>query len=301
MQTQITKIPVEHRFPLSLTQSIGSIRELYDIGKQRRWNPEADIAWQQFDPGQYDSVVRDAARLVWSRRAWVEYAGLYETPALLIRLCLETDRESDPKYFLTVRNTEEGWQIESCHRYAKLLGGYIDRPPDARQEAIFNQDRHRQALNVDQDTDVFFTVHSAVEDTLELALFRAYLDNAREPVARQILQKSVQAKERHAAFGWLYVAERADNWSMSERAAVADGVYRYLLDIEMKGYHCPWMAEQDGAEAKAADIAAEAGLGAATQAGEQAVFRSCIEDIRGRLEELGVALPVLTHGIFGTF
>ncbi len=301
MQTQVTKIPVERRFPLSLTQSIGSIRELYDIGKQRRWNPEADITWHEFDPGQYDSAARDAARLVWSRRAWVEYAGLYETPALLIRLCLETDRESDPKYFLTVRNTEEGWQIESCHRYAKLLGGYIDRPSEAWQEAIFNQDRHRQVLNVDQDTDVFFTVHSAVEDTLELVLFRAYLENAREPVAQQILQKSVEAKERHVAFGWLYVAERASIWSMSERAAVADGIYRYLLDIEMQGYHCPWMAGQNSAEARAADIAAKAGLGAATQAQELAIFRSYIEDIRGRLKELGVALPTLTHKTFGTF
>ena len=49
-------------------------------------------------------------------------------PALLIRFCLEPGREADPKYFLTVRNTEEAWHVESFHRVAELCGGYLDRP-----------------------------------------------------------------------------------------------------------------------------------------------------------------------------
>src|SRR3546814_19544130 len=116
MQAHITKFPVERRFPVTLTQSIGSIRDLYETGKESRWNPEVDIAWESFDAGKYRRADLDAARLVWSRRAWVEYAGLYETPALLVRVCLEAGRESAPTYFLTVCNHEEAWQKERCHR-----------------------------------------------------------------------------------------------------------------------------------------------------------------------------------------
>ncbi|GAB2906759.1 hypothetical protein LSG25_01925 [Paralcaligenes sp. KSB-10] len=301
MQAHTTKIPVERRFPVSLTQSIGSIRELYETGKESRWNPEADIAWNDFDAGKFEQASLDAARLVWSRRAWVEYAGLYETPALLVRLCLEAGRESDPKYFLTVRNTEEAWQIESCHRYAKLLGGYIDRPPQAESEVVFNQYRHRQILDAEQDADIFFTVHSAVEDGLELELFRAYLDNATEPVAQQILQKSVQAKERHVAFGWTYVSERVGMWSDAQRTAVAIGVHDYIQNIEMRGYHCPWLSGSADAETRAAEVAALAGLGASTQAREQVIFLSYIAGVRIRLKTFGIELPGFAHPRLGTF
>ncbi|MGS1109588.1 hypothetical protein ACVCNH_25325 [Achromobacter anxifer] len=291
MNAATTRIPVERRFPLTLKQSITSIRELYETGKQQRWAPETDIPWASLDLGALDAQVRDAARLTWSRRAWVEYAGLSETPALLVRLCLESGRESDPKYFLTVRNTEEAWQIECFHRYATLLGGYLNRPPSPRQEAIFNQCRHRQVLDAACNADAFFTTHAAVEDGLELELFRAYLENAREPVARRILEQCVQAKERHATFGWLYVAERAAAWSDADRAAVAQAVSGYLNEVELRGYHCPWLAEPDGPESRANALTAEAGLGAASAEREYEVLWSYLETVTRRLAEFGVELP----------
>ena len=294
-----TRIPVEHRFPLHLKRSITSIRELYEAGKQQRWNPDTDIAWSRFDPAAYDAAALEAARLTWSRRAWVEYAGLAETPAILIRLCLESGRESDPKYFLTVRNTEEAWQIESCHRYAGLLGGYVDQPSCAREKALFNQYRHRHALDAEESADAFFATHSAVEDGLELELCRAHLDNARDPVARQLLEKSTRAKERHAAFGWLYVAERAAHWDTAERARVSAQISAYLQDIELAGYHCSWLGDPAGAEARAAQAASLAGLGAASQDRERAVLCDYVAAVRARLGELDVSLPELHHPALG--
>ncbi len=298
-QAPSTKILVESRFPLELKRSIDSIRELYEIGKQQRWNPETDIAWPAFKPEHYDAATRDAARLVWSRRAWIEYSGLAETPAILIRLCLEAGRESDPKYFLTVRNTEEAWQIESAHRFAQLLGGYVDQPASAQQKALFNQYRHRQALDAEQHADAFFTTHSAVEDGLELQLHRAYLANATDSVAHQLLEKSVQAKERHVAFGWLYVTECAARWSDADRAAIGAHAHQYLQDIELMGYHCPSLGAPDGDEARAAEIAAQAGLGAVSRAVEQGIFIDYVASVRARLDEFGVALPALVHPTLG--
>jgi len=289
---QVTKIPVERRFPLSLKQSISSIRELYEIGKKQRWVPHQDIDWAGVDLSRLDQATRDAARLAWSRRAWVEYASLSETPALIVRLCLESGRESDPKYFLTVRNTEEAWNIECCHRYAQVLGGYVDRPSDPAMEAVFNQNRYRQVLDAKCHTDAFLMVHAALEDSLELALYQAYLDNAVEPVARHILTQVVQGKERHAAFGWLYAGERAALWTDADRQEIARALREHLLQVELRGYHCPWLADPASAESRALDVAAAAGLGVATIAREHEVFEASLRDTRDRFAELGVQLDL---------
>ncbi|GAA4355348.1 hypothetical protein GCM10023165_47380 [Variovorax defluvii] len=296
-----TPIMVERRFPLDLQRSILSIRELYEAGKQQHWVPQKDIAWSELDPGAWPPPVVEAARQVWSRRAWVEYTGLAETPALLIRFCLELDRESDPKYFLTVRNTEEAWHVECFHRYAKALGGYLARPADPAWEPVLNRTLYRDALNAMQSLDAYVAVHCAVEDGLELELYRLYAGNAREPVAAQILQKALAAKERHAAFGWLYLEERASQMDAALQASVVAQITAWLQEVAFAGYHIPSLSSEidASAESAAATLVAEAGLGAATPAREQQAFRDYLSSARARLGELGLALPVLRHPVLG--
>jgi hypothetical protein len=289
-------IPVERRFPLHLEPSIGSIRDLYDAGKQGRWDPQRDIPWQSFDATAYATDVLDAARLTWSRRAWTEYGGLPETPALVIRFCLEQQRESDPKYFLTVRNTEEAWHLDCCHRFAEALGGYVAQPTDLRYQALFNQGLHRQALDAAIPLDGYVAAHAAVQDGLDLELHRLYRDNARDPVARAILDRLVTDKTRHAAFGWFYLQQRAAGWDAAAREAIAREVDR-VIEVELQGYHCAWLVADDAAaEIVAADrVTQEAGLGAATRAEEASVLRRFLTESVGQLAELGVAvtLPAL--------
>jgi hypothetical protein len=64
---------LERRFPLRLASENPTLRELYRQAKRFRWNSETDIAWSRFDPAAYPPPVREAARLVWSRRAWGTY------------------------------------------------------------------------------------------------------------------------------------------------------------------------------------------------------------------------------------
>ncbi|VTU24098.1 hypothetical protein [Variovorax sp. PBL-E5] len=296
-----TALLVERRFPLALKRSIGSIRELYETSKQSRWVPAKDIAWERFDAATSSAAALEAARSVWSRRAWVEYTGLAETPALLIRFCLELDRESDPKYFLTVRNTDEAWHVESFHRYAQLLGGYLARPRDARWEAVLNRTLYRDALDATQSLDAYVAVHCAVEDGLELALYRLYAANAREPVAAQLLEKVVAAKERHASFGWLYLGERAAQLDAAAKQGIAAQIEAWLRHVAFAGYHIPSLATEidSGPDAAAATQAAEAGLGAATPQQEEQAFKAYLGDARGRLAALGFALPALQHPRLG--
>jgi transposase len=281
------EIPVERRFPLHLEPSIGSIRDLYDQAKQSRWDPERDIPWASFDPSRYTPAVLAAAALSWSRKAWIEYGGLPETPALIIRFCLEHERESDPKYFLTVRNTEEAWHLDCCHRFAELCGGFVETPASPTYAALFNQGLHREALDASRNLDAYVAAHIGIQDGLDLELTRLHRDNTTDPVARAILDRLVADKTRHAAFGWFYLGSRAAGWDEADRQTIAAEVEHVVRDVEWAGFRCVWLS--DAADIADADrITSEAGLGAAAREQEEPVLRRYLAEAAAQFAKLGV-------------
>ncbi len=295
-----TPIYVEDRFPLDLSCSIAPVRALYEAAKQARWDPYRDIAWGRFTASRFEAPVLDAARRVWSRRAWIEYTGLAETPALIVRFCLERGREADPKLFLAVQNTEEAWHIECLHRFAGLLGGYVDRPRVAACEALFNTVRHREALSAETCLDAFVAAHCAFEHELDVALYDAACATATEPLALDIARRISADKGRHAAFGWAYLEERATGWNDATREAVASAVARTLTDQELRGYRCPALGDAgQGDDAADEEIAAEAGLGGIAAAEAKICFAGVVADARRRLAALGVELSAVSHDALG--
>ena len=300
---QPTTLQVERRFPLNLHKADDDIRSLYETAKEARWNPETDLPWTRNELAKLAPAARDAARRVWSRRAWVEYTGMTETPALLIRFCLELNRESDPKYFLTVRNTEEAWHVESYHRYAEACGGYVDAPVNRAWDAVFNRTLYRDALNADVPIDAYVAAHCAFVDGLEFELAKAWLANATEPLARAILERCLGDYERHAAFGWMYAQRRAATMDAALSARVAAALKRHIEDVEFAGYHCVALAAGIDAAPESADLelAAQAGLGTATAAGEVAIFRDYVARSRERFADFGLALPLIQHAKLGSF
>lgn len=300
MNAAPTTLLVEQRFPLNLKESIHSIREMYETGKKERWIPETDIAWSDLETSRYTKQELDAARLTWSWRSWVEYACLTETPALLIRWCLEKGRESDPKYFLTVRNTEEAWHIESFNKLANTLGGYMNRPADSAEEALFLQYRDRTILDEKQHSDAMLVTHCAVEDGLEMELFKAYLANCTNPIVTSLLQKVVHAKERHAHFGWVYAGERASLWTDQDREVIGRTAQHYLQTVELAGYHCPWLRDPQSTTAQAIALTAHSGLGAAPMEQEREILIRYIANVRQRLGQWGIDLPALHHPSIGS-
>ena len=298
---RITPIKVERRFPLDLHTADDSIRRLYETAKEARWNPETDLPWEMHALAGVDAAVLGAAQRVWSRRAWVEFTGMTQTPALLIRFCLELNRESDPKYFLTVRNTEEAWHVESYHRYAEACGGYHEAPTDPAWEAVFNQTLYRDALDAEVPIDAYVAAHCAFVDGLEYELAEGWLRGAREPLARAVLERCLADYRRHAEFGWLYAQRRAIRMEPELRERVASALARHIETIEFAGYHCVALATQLDASAEVADLdrVAAAGLGAVTADEEVAIFRDWLARSRARFAELGLALPALRHPRLG--
>ena len=296
-----TRIQVERRFPLVLDEAIAPIRELYETAKRSKWDPTTDVPWDRLGAAALSAEVRDAARAVWSRRAWIEYTGLSETPALLIRFCLELDRESDPKYFLTVRNTEEAWHLEAFHMAAEKLGGYLPRPADARWEPVFNQALHRQALDADRSLDEYVAVHCAVEDGLELELYRAYASNATDPAIAELLRRVVADKARHAEFGWRYLEARCEGLDDAAKAGVGRAVSAWIAQVACSGYHVPSLSTSldASADAQAARLVARAGLGAVADEAETRIATDWFAQARRRLAALGIRPDPVPHPRLG--
>jgi len=305
MQTtaEATPIFVEKRFPLQLDPMIPGIRDLYDAGKAGRWQPQRDLDWKALrrTAAALPVDVREAAALAWSRRAWIESTALKETAALLVRFCIEEGRESDPKLFLTVRGTEEAWHMETCDQVARAFGGLAERPSTPAYEALFSRCLHRRGLDARQFLDAYVATFCAFEDGLELELFRRYRQATTEPVLAALLDRCIAAKERHAAFGWLYLEERCQGWNDEDRAAIAASIEEHVRTVELAGYHCPWLSNAAGAEAAADAKAAAAGLGAATAAAEAEALRSFTAEARTRLAAMGVHLPAFQHPLVGGF
>ena len=293
---------VERRFPLDLNVTLAEIRQLYDDGKAGRWNPHRDIDWSALSPDKYEPRVREAARRTWSRRLWIESTGLTETPALLMRFCMETGREIDPKFFLTVRNTEEAWHVECYDRIAEAFGGRCETPVDRAYDNVFNRNLHRRVMDAHQNLDSYVTCFAAFEDGLELELARAWRAGATNPAITTALDKVIEDKERHAAFGWLYLENRARTWTAQDRALIADELAHYMRETELRGYHCPWLApEHASAEAQADEITAAAGLGAASRTTEEEVLSNYVANARGKLADFGIALPMFESNRMRTF
>lgn len=282
----------ERRFPLHLEPSLYTIRELYDTAKRAHWDPEQHIPWKRFDASRYSVEQLAAAALSWSRRAWTEYGGLPETPAILIRFCLENQGESDPKMYLTMRGSEEAWHTECCWRFAELLGGYVSAPADAQYARMFNQDFHREAFEPGISLDAYVAVHAALLDGLDLALHRGFLKHAADPVAVAILKRMVEDKERHVAFGWRYLAERAPRWSERTHEEIEGEVEQVLAGLVYAGYICPWLAPRPlGERITEADIVTrQAGLGAMLPAEEKPIVEQYLAEARDQFLQLGVRL-----------
>jgi hypothetical protein len=214
-----------------------------------------------------------------------------------VRFCLERQRESDPKYFLSLRGSDEAWHLDVCHRLAESFGGFVPEPRDAGYGARFNQTLHREALDADRSLDAYVGAYVALRDQLEVALLEASLAATREPVIASALQLLLRDKRRHAQFGWLYLAVRRERLDAPTRAAIAAAAAEMLERFYAGGLMVPGLAPAEAADVAAAqEEAAAAGLGVAALAAQLEALRSALDDAHERFAALGVDAKALRFG-----
>ena len=297
----MTLILQEYRFPLHLEPKVPSIWELYSRAKNERWDPSRSIDWDRLDPARLPAAAREAARLAWSHRAWLLFGRLSETPALLVRFCLERQRESDPKYFLSLRGTDEAWHLDVCHRLAERFGGFVAEPANAAYAARFNQTLHREALDAELGLDAYVGAYVALREQLEAALLGVARAATHEPVTASALELMLRDKLRHAQFGWLYLAERGAQLDAATRSSVAKRAAEMLERFYAGGLMVPGLAPTiAGDVAAACETAAAAGLGTAPLEAQLDALGLMLSDAQARFAALGIdasdlALPYATR------
>jgi hypothetical protein len=292
---------VERRFPLSFAPENPALRELYSQAKGLRWNPETDIAWSRFDASAYPEAVRDAARLVWSRRAWGTYPGLGENTALLIRFCLESGAAGmDAKLLLSFRPAEEAKHLEACFLFARHLGGYEADPGEAIARAS-NQPFAQMALDPDLPVEAIVAALGCLDDQLDLNLCLSHLQQSRDETARQVLRLIAGDKQRHVLFAWTLLGDRLPRLDGGGRAAVTDAVRDMLERVILAGYRNTWLVPGGAPERllAAEALTAAEGLGASTVAQEKAVVRATLAQVRERFATWNIALPPVHHPELG--
>jgi len=280
------RILQEFRFPLHLEPAVESIWQLYNRAKHERWDPSRSIDWGRFDAARIDPPAREAARLAWSHRAWLLFGRLSETPSLLVRFCLERQRESDPKYFLALRGADEAWHLDASHGFADRLGGFIAQPRGAAYAERFNQTLHREVLDAEFGLDAYIAAYVALREHLEAALLETARAATSEPAMTQALELMLRDKRRHAQFGWLYLSQRKMHL---DAPAIARRAQEMLARFYGSGLMVPgYNRAVAGDVADAVEMAAGAGLGMAAFAAQERALEGALDDARSRLSALSI-------------
>ncbi len=288
-----SKMLIERRFPVRLRPQVASLAGAYHKEKSAHWNPISDIPWDLLGADDLEQQGRDAARLMWSRRLWTAYGYLSETPATLIRLCLELDRPISPKFFLTVRNTQEACHIDVMQKMADAYGGYLSKPEAPAYAALLNLDLSQRVLHADTPVDAYILAHCAIKIGAEAVLYT--LDNTavKNDAVTAALSLISGDKRRHAAFGWDFVTDRIHAWNDADRAAATAEIVRVVDEIILSGYLTPFFAADGIAdqEKAAEEHAAAAGLGSAGGARQRQALAHYLSETRERLQGLSIDLP----------
>ena len=293
----------EERYPLPLKPVMPDVWELWQRSKNLEWDPQTDIPWHELRPEGYSAEQIMAARMYWSRRTWGEYGAISESPALLLRFCLE-NRHPDLRFYFTMRTMEEGRHAEASWLMADRLGGYFPQPQNPPTAgAVGTHGVRRMAFDPDTALEgIFASLVCAAEEIL-IDVFKATVDRATNPAVRRMMELILRDEVRHIAFGW----QCLDHWAPSFTPDVIQSIERAVItmieNVEFRGYRNLWLALEGGnathAEIDADRISCEAGLGGSTPEDEMRVFPEFLRKIRKRMTPWGVNIPFFDHPRLG--
>jgi hypothetical protein len=292
----------ERRFPLNLHPELPEIRHLWDLSNKLAWDPATAIPWDQFDASTYSRAQLDAARLYWSRRAWTEYTGTSESPAVLLRLILEPGREIDARLFWAVQTLEETRHCIASYLFTEKLGGYMSAPPVLPPRSATHRGIREKVLNPKVSFEAFAIAHICIGETIAARMFEERYKTTTDPVARELVRLILRDETRHIAFGWKYMEHRVRTFTPTLIAEMERVAIDVMENSELKGFHCIWLVPNPATEAliEANNLTAEAGLGACSPEQEAKALVEAVAKIRRDMAPWGINIPVFRHDVLGT-
>src|SRR5258705_10518721 len=238
MSTYLT----ETRYPLELPSAMPDVWELWQRAKTLEWDPETDIPWEELHPERYPEEQIMAARLAWSPRTWGEDGAMSESPALLLRFCLE-NRLPDLRFFFTMRTQEEGRHAEASWLMADRLGGYFPQPQNPpTATAVGPHGGRRMAFDPDTSLEgIFASLVCAAEEIL-IDAFKATVHKATNPAVRRLMELILRDEVRHIAFGWQCLDAWAPTFTPDTVRNIERAVTQMIQNVEFNGYRNLWLA-----------------------------------------------------------
>jgi len=244
-----------------------------------------------------------AAQMYWSRRTWGEYGAISESPALLLRFCLERQLP-DLQFFFTMRTMEEGRHAEASWLMAERLGCYFPQPQNPPTAgAVGTHGVRRMAFDPETSLEgIFASLVCAAEEIL-IDVFKATVHKATNPAVRRLMELILRDEVRHIAFGWQCLDAWAPSFTPQTVRNIEAAVTTMIENVEFRGYRNLWLAIEGGsatpAEIDADRISCEAGLGGNTPEDEMQVFPEFLRKIRKRMAPWGVTIPMFDHPRLG--
>ncbi len=293
----------EDRFPLLLAPAMPGVWDLWQRAKTLEWDPQTDIPWEVLQPGRYSPEQILAARMYWSRRTWGEYGAIAESPALLLRFCVE-NRAPDLRFFFTIRTLEEGRHAEASWLMADRLGGYFPQPTNPPTvSSVGTHGVRRMAFDPETSLEgIFASLVCAAEEIL-IDVFKATVHRATNPAVRRLMELILRDEVRHIAFGWQCLDAWAPSFTDATRRNIERAVTTMIEQVEFRGYRNLWLAIEGGSatpeEIEADRIACEAGLGGSAPEDEMTVFPQFLAKLRARMAPWGVTIPYFDHPRLG--
>ncbi len=296
-------VPQERRYPLDLVSAPSTFRELYAEANRLRWDPARSFDWTPLD----GLPPHATAALVWSHRAWIEYRGIAESEAALVRACLERDVPADAKWCLTARGSAKAVAAEACWTVAERLGGYVGDPGPTAAVQVLRNGVARRGLDAQVDPDAFFVAHFVLADTVALRCWEAARAAAAAHRAADalvgLLDAVVRDHARSVRFGWAWLEARLAPLAVDDtrRAVVAANVAGAIAE-ERAGFRDPaWLADRHRSDATDALVAAyddttAAPFGVVGTEVLGSVIETAITDVVTALAEHGIAVSDTTGG-----
>jgi len=294
---------LEQRYPLPLSSAMPDVWELWRRAKTLEWDPQTDIPWEELHPECYRAEQLLAAQMYWSRRTWGEYGAISESPALLLRFCLERQLP-DLQFFFTMRTMEEGRHAEASWLMAERLGRYFPQPQNPPTAgAVGTHGVRRMAFDPETSLEgIFASLVCAAEEIL-IDVFKATVHKATNPAVRRLMELLLRDEVRHIAFGWQCLDAWAPSFTPETVRNIEAAVITMIENVEFRGYRNLWLAIEGGsatpAEIDADRISCEAGLGGNTPEDEMRVFPDFLKKIRKRMAPWGVSIPMFDHPRLG--
>lgn len=294
----------EHRFPLPLAPEMPNIWDLWQRSKALEWDPLTDIPWEQLRPEDYPAEAVMAARRYWSRRTWGEYGAISESPALLLRFCLE-NRLPDLRFYFTMRTMEEGRHAEASWLMAERLGGYLPQPVNPPTVgAVGTHGVRRMAFDPETSLEGIFAALVCAAEEILIDVFKSTLHKATNPAVHRLMELILRDEVRHIAFGWRCLDAWAPSFTPETVANIEQAVTTMIENVEFRGYRNLWLAIEGGdatpEEIEADQVSCAAGLGGNTPEDEMQIFPQFVAKIRKRMAPWGVNLPEFSHPKLGT-